>query len=319
LRIAISGSIAFDYLMQFPGKFQDHFLPDKLHQISVSFLVDSLRQERGGCAANIAYTLALLGERPLLVGSAGKDFAEYQKALEAVGVDTSGVLVVENEYTSSFFANTDLNGNQICSFYTGAMRFAKDISLGNLPGNGIDFVVISPNDPSAMVQYAMDCQGLNIPYLFDPGQQIVRLDSQSLFQCAKGAKMLIVNEYERELFKRKTHLDDDGMRHLAEIRIVTLGEKGTMIDLGNKTLSIPIVPPKRVMDPTGVGDAFRAGLMKGMMNGLSWETSGRMGSLAATYVIETEGAQRHWYTFAEFADRYQAAFGESLEIAFIEK
>ncbi len=315
MRIAVTGSIAFDYLMQFPGTFQEHFLPDKLDKISVSFLVDSLRQERGGCAANIAYSLALLGERPLLAGSVGKDFDAYRLVLEKTGVDTSGVRVVENDYTSSFFANTDQKGNQICSFYTGAMRFAKAISIAALPLNRTDRVVISPNDPDAMVQYAEECRQLGIPYLFDPGQQIIRLDGPSLLQCSRGAEILILNEYELEMFKKKTGLGNRAVEDLAETLIVTLGENGSTIHAAGRTISIPIVPPKHVSDPTGVGDAFRSGLLKGMIHGLPWEMSGRMGSLAATYVLETEGAQKHFYTLSEFVERYETVFGKSAEMA----
>lgn len=315
MRIAVTGSIAFDYLMQFPGTFQEHFLPDKLDKISVSFLVDSLRQERGGCAANIAYSLALLGERPLLSGSVGKDFEAYRQALDKTGVDTSGVRVAEDDYTSSFFANTDRKGNQICSFYTGAMRFARAISVAALSLNRGDRVVISPNDPEAMVQYAAECRETGIPYLFDPGQQIIRLDGPSLVECAKGAEILILNEYEMEMFKKKTGLGNRAVENLAEALIVTLGENGSMIYADGRTIPVPIVPPKQVLDPTGVGDAFRSGLLKGMVRGLSWETAGRMGSLAATYVLETEGAQKHFYTLSEFIDRFEAVFGKSGETA----
>lgn len=314
MRIAVTGSIAYDCLMQFPGRFQDHFLPDKLDKISVSFLVDSMRRERGGCAANIAYSLALLGERPLLAGSVGRDFGEYRQALEKWGVDTSGVRVAEDDYTSSFFANTDQNGNQICSFYTGAMRFAKEVSIRNLPGGKIDLAVVSPNDPEAMVRYMSECREAKIPSLFDPGQQIVRLEGSSLVECAKEAKMLIVNEYEMEMFKKKTALDDRQISELAEILIITLGEKGSVIHARNKTISIPIAPPVRILDPTGVGDAFRSGLIKGMIHGLSWETAGRMGSLAAAYVLETEGAQKHFYSLPEFVSRYESVFGKSAEM-----
>jgi adenosine kinase len=314
LRVAVTGSIAFDYLMQFPGKFQDHFLPDRLNAISVSFLVDSLRQERGGCAANIAYTLALLGERPLLVGSAGRDFTEYRQALEKTGVDTSGVRIADQDYTSSFFANTDLNGNQICSFYTGAMRFAKELSLSKIPGEPLGLAVISPNDPEAMVRHAAECREIGIPVLFDPGQQIVRLDGASLVECAKGSRILIFNDYEREMFKKKTGLGDPELGRLAETLIVTMGEKGSVIRHGAKTHLIPIVPPRRILDPTGVGDAFRAGMIKGLMHGFSWETAGRMGSLAATTVLETEGAQKHQYDLPGFIGRYESVFGKNDEI-----
>lgn len=315
MRIAVTGSIAFDYLMQFDGKFQDHFLPDQLDKISVSFLVNSLRQERGGCAANIAYSLALLGERPILVGSVGRDFTEYRRSLEAAGVDTSGAQTVEDEYTSSFFANTDRNGNQICSFYSGAMRFAKNISIAALALVTKDMVVVSPNDPDAMVQIVEECRKTGIPYLFDPGQQIVRLDGPTLVRCVKGAKLLILNEYECGMFKKKAGLDDRGMTGLVPVLMITLGENGSRIYTEGREIPIPIARPARILDPTGVGDAFRSGLLKGLSHGLSWEIAGRMGSLAAAYVLETEGAQKHHYRLPEFVKRYESVFGKSEEIA----
>lgn len=314
MRVAVSGSIAFDYLMQFPGLFREHILAEKLDTISVSFLVDSLKKERGGCAANIAYSLALLGEKPLLVGAVGSDFSEYGLALERAGVDISGVKRVEEEYTSSFFANTDRKGGQICSFYTGAMRFAREISIRDLPGGHIDLAVVSPNDPEAMLKHAAECKEAGIPVLFDPGQQIVRLEGKDLLRAAAGVKILIVNEYEREMLMKKTGLDQSGFSGLAEVLIVTLGEKGSEIKTKGQVYSIPVAPPKQIADPTGVGDAFRAGLIKGMSRGLSWETAGRMGSLAATVVLETEGPQSHSYTLDQFVDRYEAAFGKSREM-----
>jgi adenosine kinase len=314
LRVAVTGSIAFDYLMQFPGLFHEHILHEKLESISVSFLVDSLKKERGGCAANIAYTLALLGERPLLVGAAGRDFSEYGRSLEEAGVDTSGVLLAEDEYTSSFFANTDQKGNQICSFYTGAMRYAGDISIRKLPGGKIDLAVISPNDPAAMLKYAAECKQAGIPFIFDPGQQIVRLEGKDLVQAARGAKILIVNEYEREMFIKKTGLDQGGLLELSDALIVTKGEKGSEIHTQGKVISIPIAPPRKVLDPTGVGDAFRAGLIKGLSRSMPWEVSGRMGSLAATLVLETDGPQSHTTHLEAFMDRYESVFGKSEEI-----
>ena len=196
MKVIISGSIAFDYLMCFPGNFSDHFIPDKLDRISVSFLVDTLKKQRGGCAANIAYSLALLEERPILMGSVGKDFDDYRKALDDVGIDTSGAKTFSEAYTASFFANTDENGNQIASFYTGAMQYAKDISLKALVDTPKDtLAIISPNDPEAMKKHAQECQDLGISYIYDPSQQIIRLDGQTLVQSARGSKVLIFNEY----------------------------------------------------------------------------------------------------------------------------
>jgi len=314
MKLFVTGSIAFDYLMSFPGKFSDHFLADKLDSISVSFLVDSLNKRRGGCAANIAYNFSLLGESPLLVGTAGKDFEEYRVALKKAGVDISGIKIIEEEYTASFFANSDQDGNQIASFYPGAMKFAKDISLKELGLNRETLVIISPNDPQAMVKYTKECQGMRIPFIYDPGQQIVVLSGDVLRDGIRGAKVFILNDYEFEMFRKKTNLGIEKILELSEIVIVTRGGEGSVIHTKESEIEIPVVPPVQVLDPTGVGDAYRAGFVKGLVHGFSLETAGRMGSLAATYVLETEGPQSHSYNLKEFVERYYQVFGESKEV-----
>ena len=313
MNLIVTGSIAFDYLMSFPGRFSEHLLADQLQNLSVSFLVDTLHRRRGGCAGNIAYTLALLGERPLLVGAAGHDFADYGGCLEGLGVDLSGVKIVDSVFTASFFCNTDKDNNQIASFYTGAMRHAREITLGSL-AHSDSLVIISPNDPEAMANHAHQCRELGVSFIYDPSQQIARLDGEALLESTRGAKMLIVNAYELALFKNKTGLDDAGVQALAEIVVVTLGDQGAEIRLPQRTVTIPVVPTQRILDPTGVGDAFRAGLMKGMAHGLSWETAGRMGSLAAAYVLETDGPQSHGYTLPEFIRRFETVFGGADEV-----
>lgn len=314
MRLVIAGSIAFDYLMTFPGKFAEHLIADKLDKISVSFLVDTMEKRQGGCAGNIAYGLGLLNEKPLLVGSVGQDFSEYRAHLESAGVDTSGVLVKDEVFTASFFANTDLTGNQICSFYTGAMQFAGEISLRTLGVRSGDLVIISPNDPQAMIQLTHECRETGVSFIFDPSQQIARLDGPALKSGAEGARILILNEYELEMFKQKTGLSDPELLQLAQTVIVTLGARGTEIRTQTGVIDIPVVKPKEIIDPTGVGDAFRAGLMKGMAHGLSWEISGRMGSLAATYGLEAKGGQGQVYTLGDFIDRFEAQFGDVSDI-----
>jgi adenosine kinase len=316
LKIIITGSIAFDTLMQFPGKFSEHFIPDKIETISVSFLVDTMQKQRGGCGPNIAYSLALLGAKPLLVATAGKDFSEYRGILNGAGVDTSGVREIADVYTASFFANTDRDGSQICSFYTGAMRFAKEHSLKPfLADAGRDaLVIVSPNDPAAMIRYTRECRESGTRFIFDPGQQIARLSGDELASGARGAAVLIMNEYEFEMMKKKTGMDDASLFSLAETVIVTMSGKGAEIRARGGIFRIPAALPKTVSDPTGVGDAFRSGLLMGMSLGFSWETAGRMGSLAAVYVLETDGPQNHHYTVQEFVLRYKENFGESEEI-----
>jgi len=314
MRIVVTGSIAFDYIMSFPGRFKDHILPDKIHMLSVSFLVDSMRKERGGCAPNIAYSLALLGERPAVMGTVGQDFSDYRAWLERQGVDTSLIREIPELFTASFFVNTDQDNNQIASFYTGAMARARDLSFHDMGVSNDDLVIISPNDPAAMTQYAAECKALGIPYIYDPSQQIIRLAPDELMESADGARILIVNDYELEMFKNKTGLTDEGVRQLPEALIVTRGESGSTIWAEGRRVDIPAVRPKNLCEPTGVGDAYRAGIVKGVIRGYSWETIGRIASLAATYVLEEHGTQNHRYTCPQFAGRYEEVFGDTAEL-----
>ncbi len=311
MNIVVTGSIAYDYLMRFPGRFAEHFLPDQLHRVSLSFLVDEMRRQWGGCAANIAYNLALLGERPRLMGTVGQDFGEYRERLERCGVDTSLTREEPDLFTASFFANTDMDGNQICSFYTGAMARARELSFHGLDAGEIELVVISPNDPEAMVRYAAECRELGIPYLYDPSQQIVRLSGEALREGLEGCDLLVVNEYEFELLQKKTGLSAEAVQSApARACVVTRSEEGSRIWAAGVVYDIPAVPPERAADPTGVGDAFRAGLIKGLALGLPWELAGRMGSLAATYALEAPGPQSHRYSLREFVARFRRHFDD---------
>jgi adenosine kinase len=300
--------------MSFPGRFREHILPEQIHQISLSFLVDSMRKQRGGCAPNIAYNLALLGERPTVMATVGQDFGEYRVWLEDAGVDTSAIVEVEDEFTSSFFVNTDQDNNQIASFYIGAMGKADTLSFYDLDHGTIQITIISPNAPAAMVKYARECQALGIPYIYDPSQQIIRLSGEELVEGTRGARMLIVNEYEFGMIKSKTNLSDGELLDLPQITVITQGEDGSTIHVGSQVLSIPAVPPRPLAEPTGVGDAYRAGVIKGMLRQYSWETTGRIAALAATYVLEQNGTQNHRYSLAEFAARYRQEFGDAPEL-----
>jgi adenosine kinase len=311
MNVIVSGSIAYDYLMTFPGRFVEHILPEQLHRISLSFLVDEMRRQQGGCAANIAYNLALLGERPRLMGTVGQDFGEYRAWLEQHGVDTSLTRDEPDLFTASFFVNTDLDGNQIASFYTGAMARARDLSFHDLDAGQVDLVVISPNDPQAMVKYAAECRELGIPYLYDPSQQIIRLSGEDLQAGLEGCDLLVVNEYEFEMLREKTGLSaEDVQAAPARACVVTLGAEGAHIWARGVLYTIPPVLPQRSNDPTGVGDAFRAGLIKGLALELSWDLAGRMGALAATYSLEQLGPQSHHYTLAEFVARFRQSFND---------
>jgi len=314
LSIIVTGSLAFDYLMTFPGRFREHILADSINVLSVSFLVDSMRKQRGGCASNIAYNLALLGERPTIMATAGQDFCDYRAWLEEHGVDTSGIVEIRDEFTASFFVSTDQDNNQIASFYTGAMSKAHTLSFRRLNPQDISLVIISPNDPQAMINYARECKELGIPYIYDPSQQIIRLSGEELTEGTRGSRMLIVNEYEFEMMKKKTGLSESRLRDLTEAVIVTQGERGSVIMAGDEIISIPAVRPAKAAEPTGVGDAYRAGVIKGLVRGLRWEVTGRLGSLAATYALECYGTQNHAYTLAEFVARYVAEFGPTPEV-----
>jgi adenosine kinase len=306
MNIVVTGSIAFDYLMSFPGKFTEHFLPEHMDRVSLSFLVDSMDKRRGGCAPNIAYSLALLGERPFLMATAGEDFGEYRQWLEAAGVDTSLVKQIAGKFCASFFCSTDQDNNQIASFYTGAMANAGELSFRTVRDCGL--TIVSPNDPGAMVQYAEECRTLGIRYIFDPGQQCARMSGAELRDGVTGATVVIVNDYELELLRQKTELSEQDILARATVLIVTRGERGSAVLTREGCTEVPAVPPARIVDPTGVGDAYRAGLMKGMAMGLPCEVAARIGSVAATYALEHLGGQSHAYTWEEFKARYEEHF-----------
>jgi adenosine kinase len=315
VNIVITGSIAYDYLMTFPGRFQDHIIPSQLATLSVSYLVDTMVRQRGGVATNIAYSLALLGERPRVMATVGQDFVEYRAWLEAQGVDTLTIKTIEDDFTASFFVSTDQENNQIAMFYPGAMAYAYTLSFRELVdpeagGTAIDLAVISPNDPRAMVQYVQECKELAIPYLYDPSQQIVRLSGGELAAGIEGAHLLMVNEYEFEMIREKTRLTEKDIADTVEALVVTLGEKGSKIYAKGQEFTIPIVPALRIVDPTGIGDAYRAGLVKGLALKMPWQIAGRMGAVAAAYVLEEKGPQNHQFTQSEFATRFRNHFDD---------
>lgn len=309
MNIILTGSVAYDYLMTFPGQFKDHILADKIEHISLSFLVSTMVKRRGGIAPNIAYTMALLGERPRVMATVGEDFGEYRAFLESVGVDTSLIKEIKGLFTASFFCNTDQSNAQIASFYPGAMDRAGELSFHQLDEKP-DWVVISPNAPDAMVQYPEECRELGVPYLYDPSQQIPRMKAEDLRRGVEGAAALMVNDYEFELIKKHTGLSEEDILRGKQFTVVTRGEQGATIYAEGETLHIPVVPPQQIADPTGVGDAFRGGFLTGFAHGLDWETCGKMGALAATYCLEHEGPQEHRYTLDEFITRFREHFDD---------
>jgi adenosine kinase len=307
MNIIVTGSIAFDYLMSFPGRFTEHFLPGHMSRVSLSFLVDSMDKRRGGCAPNIAYTLALLGERPQLMATAGQDFEEYRRWLEAAGVDTSLVKEIAGKFTASFFCSTDVENNQIASFYTGAMANAGELSFRTVRDCGL--AIVSPNDPGAMIQYAEECRALGIPYVWDPGQQCARMSGDELREGLTGARLVICNDYEFQLIRQKTDLDEPAVLEHAQALVVTRGAHGCVIHEKDRIVEVPAVEPHRIVDPTGVGDAFRGGFLKGMAHSADHEVCARLGAVAATYALEHLGGQSHAYAWPEFRERYEAHFG----------
>ncbi|MHB8876422.1 MAG: carbohydrate kinase family protein [Myxococcaceae bacterium] len=320
MRIVVTGSLAYDYIMNFPGYFKDHILPEKVHMLTVSFLVDSMKRMRGGVAGNIAYSLALLGERPLVVATAGTDFGEYREWMERSGVDASGVVTVPDEFTASCFINTDKANNQIVAFYTGAMAHAKNLSLNRLGLTSQDLVVISPTDPMAIARYADECRKLEVPYVFDPGKQTPRLEKEQILSGLDGAAVLVGNDYEMAMMAQKTGRSEAELKGAVPLAVVTRGEKGSTLYPDYKrtgeagAIEIAAAPIEAVVDPTGAGDAYLAGLVFGLARALPHVVAGRVAAVAAAYAIEHRGCQEHRYTPAEFLRRYTKVFGPCKEL-----
>jgi adenosine kinase len=307
--ILLTGSVAYDYLMTFPGFFNQQILPERLEKISLSFLVDSMSRQRGGIAPNIAYTLALLGEHPRVMATVGEDFSDYRQWLEGKGVDTSLMQVVPGLFTASFFATTDQSNAQIASFYPGAMGVAALQSLRDVKDRP-NLVVVSPNSPEAMTKFAAECRELKIPYLYDPSQQILRLEGPELVRDMDGAHFLFVNDYEFELVSKKTGFDLAQMLKHVDVIVVTRGKDGSSVYAAGKEYNIPVVPEVSIVDPTGVGDAYRAGFLAGYARGWSWQLCGQIGSLAATYCLEQKGPQNHAFTRLAFVKRFRKHFDD---------
>ncbi len=309
MRIVFSGSIAYDYLMTFPGYFRDFIHPEKMESLSLSFLVDSLSRHFGGIAPNIAYNYALLGGRPMVLGTAGDDFEDYKRWLEAKGVDTSAVKQIEGVKTASFFANTDLANLQISSFYSGAMAFAAQVSLSDLPFSP-DLLVISPDDPVAMRNRIRECVAANVPYLYDPSQQLARMGEEDIREGLQSAKMIVVNDYEAHLIETRTTLTEADMVMANKILVVTRGKDGATIYADGQRFDVPVFPEITIVDPTGTGDAFRGGFLRGIALGFGWELSGKMGALSATYCLEHKGTQNHSYTIPDYIARFRSVFDD---------
>jgi adenosine kinase len=309
-RVVVTGSVAFDYLMTFPGRFVEHLIPDRMSRLSVSFLVDEMRRVPGGCAPNIAYSLALLGETPLLFATAGRDAGEYRDRLAREGVDVSGLVLHEDVFTASFFVSTDRDQNQIASFYTGAMVRAAQLSIDSLDASSLSLVVISPNDPGAMARYATECRSRRVPFLYDPSQQVARLTGEELKEGMEGAAIVIVNDYEFGILMNKTGLAREEIEARIPALVVTHGSEGSTICVSGRREQVPAAKLETdAVDPTGVGDAFRAGFLTGLSGGLDLRRCAELGSMLATYVIETVGTQEYELGRGRFLQRFTEAYG----------
>ncbi len=314
MSVVVTGSIAFDNIMDFPGYFHEHILADKIHMLNVSFLVETMKKQRGGTGGNVAYTLALLGSHPLLYGSVGPDFAEYDRQIQAVGVDTSHIIAVSDHYTATCYITTDRDNNQITGFYPGAMGADATLSLAPLGLGASDLVVLSPTEPASMTRFAQECQAATIPYVYVPAQQIIRLSAEDLQTGIAGARAIIANDYEFEMMHNKTGLTAADMLRHAAIVVTTKGADGSIIRTRDGEWNIPVAQPTAVLDPTGAGDAYAAGFVHGLTHNFDMASSGRIAALAAVYVIEQYGTQAHHYTRDAFAARYAENFGATLHL-----
>lgn len=313
MRTAITGSIATDHLMTFPGRFADSLVVDQLDKISLSFLVEDLQVRRGGIAANIAFGMANLGHHPVLVGAVGQDFVDYRSWLERHGVDTSHVHVSELAHTARFVCTTDTDHAQIASFYAGAMSEAREIELGPIAERvgGLDLVVISPNDPEAMLRHTDECRARGIPFVADPSQQLAWMDGEQIRQLVDGAAYLFTNSYEAALIEQKSGWSRRDVLDRVGVRVVTHGRDGATVEtLEGELAAVKVPTEERRADPTGVGDAFRAGYLAGLAWELTPERSAQLGSMLATYVVETVGTQEYELGRGRFLRRFADAYGQ---------
>lgn len=314
MRIAVTGSIATDHLMTFPGSFGDQLIAEQLDRVSLSFLVDDLQIRRGGCAANITFGMGCLGLSPILVGAVGSDFADYRSWLERHGVDCASVHVSEAHHTARFLCTTDQHHNQIASFYTGAMADARLIELAPVADRvgGLDLVLVSPNDPDAMLRHTDECRQRGVPFAADPSQQLARMADDQIRDLVDGAAYLFSNDYEKGLIEQKTGWSDDELLRRVGVRVTTLGPKGAVIDrLGEPSIHVAPAPERGKADPTGVGDAFRAGFLAGLAWSLPLERCGQIGNLTATHVLERVGGQEYQLGQKDFLERFAAAYGQA--------
>lgn len=306
--IVIAGSLAYDRIMDFPGSFADHILPDKIHILNVCFLVEGLREMFGGTGGNIAYTLKLLGESPVIAATAGHDFGKYQERLEAMGLATHGITLVEDEFTAGAYITTDKADNQITGFNPGAMKKPSHYDLSGLDPKDA-MVIVSPTNVDDMKSYPARCKELGIPYIFDPGQQIPALSGEEMKAAIDGAFALVTNDYELEMILKATSLSKDAVKGMCRHVVTTLGGEGSIVYTEGTETGVPPVMVDEVKDPTGAGDAFRAGMLFGLAQGKPMAEACGLGSAAASFCVEQYGTQVHSFDAAAFKARYDSVFG----------
>jgi len=312
LKIAVSGSLAYDQIMDFPGRFADHILPTEIHNLNLSFFLGGLRRSFGGTAGNIAYNLTLLKEKPIILGIAGFDFGDYRAWLKQSGADLSHIKTVASDRTASAYIITDQADNQIAAFYPGALP--KDYARRARALKDIDLAIIAPDDKGRMLDYAAAYQTNHIPYIFDPGQALIAFTPAELLKSIKGAKVLIGNDYEIKLIADKLKLQLAGLVETVEILIITKGGRGSEIYSGKSKIVVKPAKPKNTSDPTGAGDAYRAGLIKGLLMGYNLKACGQLAGLVAVYTVEKYGTQTHRFSLLELKKRYQENYKEKIVI-----
>jgi adenosine kinase len=303
----ICGSLAFDKIMQYQGRFADALLADQLHKVNVSFLVPTLRTEFGGCSANIAYNLAMLGGDPLIMATIGQDGGEYLQRFDALGISTRAIRTIDHAYTAQCFVTADLDNNQINAFHPGAMQFAHENNIAD--AGAVRVAIIAPDGRGGMLKHAADCADLEVPFMFDPGQQLPMFSGAELIDFIDKATYVAANDYEFDMLMDRTGLTLNEIAGRLEALIVTRGEKGSEIYAGGERHEIPCVKAQAVVDPTGCGDAFRAGLLYGITNDFDWPTTGRIASILGAIKIAHQGAQNHVFTAGDILERFEQEFG----------
>lgn len=306
--VIVSGSLAYDRIMDFPGYFSDHILPDKIHVLNVCFQVNGMKEKFGGTAGNIAYALALMGEKPKISATIGRDYQRYFEWLAKNGIPEQSIKIIDDEFTASAYITTDQANNQITGFHPGAMKCSSRLDFEKLtPGETL--LIISPGNLDDMIQYPRACKARGIDYIFDPGQSLPMLDAKDLVQAIEGCRILISNDYELDLIMSKTGLNKKALHRRTRFIIVTLGERGSRVSTAEGELTIPAAVPAAVEDPTGAGDSYRGGLICGLIRGKDIELSARMGSVCASFAVECYGTQEYRFSLEQFNDRFHRCYG----------